>query len=1378
MSAAGSAVLPLTKPKRRAEGVIQRFLRCLLVVLVAGATRERGGAAASDGSEGAEPIEWRTHRGIRLRGERHDVESLRVRQRLNAPLHVPADRRGVAATASIGGEECVEREWLIHLQGPIDHDLRVLVAGALGVGEEALKYVPSNTLLVSSTCARIEGAKAWVPQILWAGHVLPHHKVSPDLHTLVLEDIPDPQRTRERRRLVLDSQEDAIDLAVELAPHAHQHTKNIAVRWAEWLGCEMAANRTQEGKPSKQWLRIASPRKLILRLHRQAASETLRFLVQQHETSWIEPRERFFLRNKWSQGIVQSGTAFRTPIFDRGLRGEGQIIGIADTGIDMNLCFFQDVDVPQARINNLVYTSHRKVISYRFKRLWGNSRDEEGHGSHTTGSLVGHAVTGTDQEYNGMAPNAKLVFDDIYADGDLSPPDDLEHDLFPEPYQHGARVRSESWGGDSMFYTTSAKEADSYSRTKRDFLVVWAAGNDGDLGMFTIGSPATAKNILCVGAQQSTRESMMLTETGSLFLTLSSTSVGVEDMETLAKWASFGPKGDISGTLVLGSPLDACGPITGNVQGKIVLVQRGTCLFTDKAQKLQRAGAAGMLCFDNTYAPTVLMGGDGAGVRIPCLSISRHDGEVLREMLRVAGDAVHVTSSFEGTDLWQQNLADFSGKGPTGDGRLMPDIVAPGADIWSARAGGTCGKPAPHARQGSVTSMGGTSMAAPVAAGGVALIRQYFEERWYPGGKKGEGSYHSASGALLRAMVMNGARRLTGSRDVSGDGGNRWVELDSRIPNNEQGYGAMNLEAVLYFDPQQGRSPTALFVRDDEGAFSTPCLGTGEATAFGFNVRSGKRFKVTIAWTDPPASLLADVVLVNDLDLTVLGPGNREWTGNNITSMVSASGSDTTMVRSRDRVNNKEQVEIVYPAAGEYTVIVRGHHVPESGGGKGQCYALVVTGDFDEVQDAEVACAESCAVHGSCVAGECVCNGLWTGVDCLSPIPVITSSTEVSATVFPDTWQYYAFDMGHEGKGVGNFQVQMLKTSVDGDPDLFIQKEKPPSLIDFAQDCECAEQGSPPCECREISCDSCDDVAPPARQLQSHGHVEGLFIIGVTGFCCDPVQYTLTVNLNIMGCDGTLNSGKTNDCDDTCGGSAVLDVCSVCDGDGTSCLGCDDIANSGKVLDRCNVCGGDDSSCVGCDGIIHSGATLDVCGDCGGDGRKCLGCDGVPYSGKTEDVCGVCLGDGTSCLGCDGRPNSKLLFDACGVCDGDGSTCEGCDGVSGSGLKFDECGVCDGDNTECAGCDGVPNSDTVVDGCGLCVHVSQSNMTCIGCDGLLFGQKDDACGVCGGENDTCLVCEAGKPTVVDTCGVCNGDNSTCAWLESWSENPNFALCTI
>ena len=55
--------------------------------------------------------------------------------------------------------------------------------------------------------------------------------------------------------------------------------------------------------------------------------------------------------------------------------------------------------------------------------------------------------------------------------------------------------------------------------------------------------------------------------------------------------------------------------------------------------------------------------------------------------------------------------------------------------------------------------------------------------------------------------------------------------------------------------------------------------------------------------------------------------------------------------------------------------------------------------------------------------------------------------------------------------------------------------------------------------------------------------------------------------LNI-GCDGAVNSGKTND------------VCGVCDGDGTSCDGCDGVPNSGLVVDICDVCGGDNSSCA------------------------------------------------------------------------------------------------------------------------------------------------------------------------------------------------------
>ena len=532
-------------------GALRLILGLLLSTTVALARTSEGDTT---------PVERQTHGAVRLRGERHDFVSLRVRRHLNEPLD---DVDGNSA----------EREWLIHLKGPIDRNLRIKLAAALGTDEDALKYVPKDTFLVSSTQALVQAARAAVPQVLWAGHVLPHHKVSPELHHVAVDDFPSahtPNTSAQRR--ILTSEEDAVELAVVIAPHAHHRAAATAAAWAVQLGCEVAPEGAREGQRDQQWVRVASPKKLILRLHRRAAPEALRFMAQQHETSWIEPREKFRLRNKWAQGIIQSGSALRTPIFSRGLTGAGQVIGIADTGIDMNLCFFKDN--ARATPINRVDVQHRKIISYRHRGTWGNTIDEEGHGSHTTGSLVGNAVSGNETEFNGMAPDAKLIFDDIYANDNLSPPDDLEHDLFPEPYVQGARVRSESWGGDSNFYTTSAKEADSFSRTNRGFLVVWAAGNDGDLGMFTIGSPATAKNILCVGAQQSTRESMKMQEGRSTFLTLTSNTANVEPVQMLAKWAVFGTKREFSGALVLASPLDACNAFSGTqLQGKIALVQ-------------------------------------------------------------------------------------------------------------------------------------------------------------------------------------------------------------------------------------------------------------------------------------------------------------------------------------------------------------------------------------------------------------------------------------------------------------------------------------------------------------------------------------------------------------------------------------------------------------------------------------------------------------------------------------------------------------------------------------------------------------------------------------------------------------------------------------
>jgi hypothetical protein len=371
----------------------------------------------------------------------------------------------------------------------------------------------------------------------------------------------------------------------------------------------------------------------------------------------VSHREQFKVRNRWAHGLVQSHSRPSNPqqsdatFWRANITGTGQVVAIGDTGVDTNLGFFYDAarNVPyctdQTSCNNVPL--HRRFKAY-IVLSGGDKHDDDGHGSHTAASIAGDAKcigadteTQTDQQlYNGMAPDAKLVFSDISNDETLGGlPDNLAADYFPVPYSLGARVRSDSWGTEDAFYTESARDFDLFAFKNDEFLPLIAAGNDGDSGLYTIGAPATAKNCIAVGATGNTLDSFLYLEDRDFGMrinapsSLSCPSMPPQNL-VAAHPAGFGPK--ITDNLftrrqiVLSSPVDACSDLLGDsYTGKIVLIVRGDCTFVEKVKAALKAGAVGVVVYNN-IGGMLRMGGSGVGLDIPSMSITLEIGSLLK----------------------------------------------------------------------------------------------------------------------------------------------------------------------------------------------------------------------------------------------------------------------------------------------------------------------------------------------------------------------------------------------------------------------------------------------------------------------------------------------------------------------------------------------------------------------------------------------------------------------------------------------------------------------------------------------------------------------------------------------------------------------------
>jgi serine protease AprX len=532
---------------------------------------------------------------------------------------------------------------------------------------------------------------------------------------------------------------------------------------------------------------------------------------------WVEPVMEYRLQNNEARTIMSVPAAWE----HHGLFGAGQVVGIADSGLDTG-----DLETMSPDFAGRIVATH--VLANG-----GDLGDEFGHGTHVAGSLAGAGVqSGADpatQQYEGsfagVAPEASLVIQAFEVDNDgivtgleLGP-----EAIFAQAYASGARIHSNSWGGitgipfldpAAVFggYPETSRDTDAFIWQHPDTAIFFAAGNSGNDGWYifngclpieqdgvvdldSLNAPGTAKNVITVGATENIRTDAPRSD---------------------AIWSNVDP----------------------------------TCFGLEPL--------ASDLISDNP-----------------------------------------------------NGIAAFSSRGPTDDGRLKPDLVAPGTNVLSNRshdpdATGTLWglyDANPHYQ-----FSGGTSMATPLAAGAGVLVREWL-------GRQG---LTNPSAAAIKAVLLNTTVDIAPGQYGTGT----TQEIPFSRPNPVSGWGRVDLGFLA--EPE----PYRLWLDDQPNGLATGQVQTYQDRAEKplFVVDDSQPLRITLAWTDPPASLSAARQLVNDLDLVVIDPDGRQYWGNQATG--------------GDRINNVEGVIITKPEPGAYQVEVRAHNVPI----ESQPYALAVAG--------------------------------------------------------------------------------------------------------------------------------------------------------------------------------------------------------------------------------------------------------------------------------------------------------------------------------------------------------------------------------------------------------------------------------------------------
>jgi minor extracellular serine protease Vpr len=412
----------------------------------------------------------------------------------------------------------------------------------------------------------------------------------------------------------------------------------------------------------------------------EADGKILNELLSSNSIKGIYEEKTYTLERDITRKVIKSDLVNATKDASGNyITGSNIKIGIIDTGVDYT----------HKELGGGKFPNSKVVGGYDFADNDPDPMDYDGHGTHVAGIAAGSE--------KGIAKDAKIYAYKVFSKNSTTTTSSLIIKALDQSVKDKCDVVNISIGLQNGGATSSDPESQAVrTAVNSGVVVVAAAGNNGvpsEFFNYPVSSPGSVDLAIGVGASNDALTGIINSFGRKIIGQYPNESPDFSEGDFDIVYCGLGRKEDFKGI---------------DVKGKIALMERGQIYFGDKDLNAKDAGAVGVIVYNNVSGmPKITLVSQDNPSRtdfIPFLFISFTDGQFLKEHIK---EKVTISNEF---GLGQ--IAEFSSAGPTTDFYLKPDLVAPGVNINSTYL------------NNSYVEMSGTSMASPVVAGSVALVKQ------------------------------------------------------------------------------------------------------------------------------------------------------------------------------------------------------------------------------------------------------------------------------------------------------------------------------------------------------------------------------------------------------------------------------------------------------------------------------------------------------------------------------------------------------------------------------------------------------------------------------------------------------------------------------